>query len=90
MYNVGNNAGAGLYNGFSSWQGTLSNMAWSIANSINAAARAALRIKSPSKEMEEVGEYTGEGLEIGLENKQKGILKKAKQLAGSISGAFEE
>ena len=89
MQTAGSQAGQGLYNGLASWQGTLSNLAWSIANSINAAARAALQIRSPSKIMQEVGEYTGEGLEIGLEKSGKGILKTASDIIDTLTDTFD-
>ena len=89
MASVGNQAGQGLYNGLASWQGTLSSMAWSIANSINSAARRALAIRSPSRVMEEVGKFTGEGLEIGLEKSGKSILQTATGIIGSLTDTFD-
>lgn len=74
LRNIGSQAGSGLYYGLASWQASLTSLASSIANSINASARRALQIKSPSKKMQEVGEYTGEGLQIGLERSAPGIL----------------
>jgi hypothetical protein len=85
MAQIGNQAGQGLYNGLGAWQGSLSSLAWSIANSINAAARRALQIRSPSKIMQEVGEYTGEGLEIGLEESGKGILDTAEGIISTLT-----
>lgn len=74
MYQYGSWAGQGFYNGLSSWAYAISNQAWSIANSVNNAARSALRISSPSKVMEQLGEYTGEGFAIGLEKSTEGIF----------------
>lgn len=85
MYNVGDMAGSGLYSGLSSWADTLYSLAWSIANSINAAARSALRISSPSKVMEQVGQFTGEGLELGLEKAASGIYQTAHSIASDTA-----
>lgn len=86
LQSIGSQAGAGLYYGLSSWQGSLTNLANSIANSINAAARRALQIKSPSRVMMEVGRYTGEGLQIGLEKSADGIYATMNDITGTIAG----
>lgn len=74
MYQYGSWAGQGFYSGLDSWASAISNMAWSIANSVATAARAALRISSPSKVMEQLGEYTGEGFVLGVEKSTEGIF----------------
>ena len=89
LQSVGYNAGLGLYNGLSAWQGALSTLAWSIADSIRSAAQAALRIQSPSRVMEQIGEYTGEGLEKGIERSGKGAISAVEELAGSMTGALD-
>lgn len=88
MYVIGSQTGQGLYNGLASWQSALSNVAWSIADSINSAARRALQIKSPSKVMQQIGEYTGAGLEIGLEDSAGGILATASRISNSMAAAL--
>src|SRR5690606_21895663 len=45
--------------------------------------KTALRIASPSQAMIELGEFTGEGLEIGMDKSVKGILKQAQALANA-------
>lgn len=88
MYDVGYQAGSGLYSGLSAWSDSLYSLAWSIANSINAAARSALRISSPSKVMERIGQYTGEGLELGLERAASGIYQTAYDIASDTATAL--
>ncbi len=83
---VGYNAGAGLYNGLAGWEGTLSSLAWQIADQINSAARAALRIKSPSKVMEEVGRFTAEGLSVGIEKGTVDVVESTDNMMHAISG----
>ena len=89
MYSVGDMAGSGLYNGLSAWSGALSSLAWSIANSINAAARAALQIHSPSKVMQEVGLYTAEGLSIGLEDGTQEVMDSTDNMILGVIGASD-
>ena len=86
MYSVGDQAGSGLYSGLSAWSGALSSLAWGIANSINAAARAALQIHSPSKVMEEIGLYTAEGLSIGIEKGTDEVIDSTDDLILGIAG----
>ena len=88
LSSIGSQAGAGLYNGLASWQYSLSSLANSIANSINSAARRALQIRSPSKVMQEVGEYTGEGLYIGFESKEDRILKEVNSFTSDLIDAL--
>lgn len=84
LYAVGDNAGSGLYNGLAGWQSALSNLAWSIADDIRSAAQAALKIKSPSRVMQEIGMFTGEGLQEGLVRSEKGILNEVNNLASQM------
>ena len=90
MYEVGYMAGQGIYSGLSAWAGQLSSLAWSIASEINAAARAALRIKSPSKVMEEVGRYTAEGLAIGIQNGTDDVIDATVSMTGNVTASANE
>lgn len=89
LESAGYNAGQGLYNGLATWQYVLSDLAWSIANNINTAARAALQIQSPSRVMMEIGENVGAGLEKGIEKSGENAISAAEQLAGSMAGAMD-
>lgn len=89
LQSIGYQAGSGLYSGLSAWSGALSSLAWNIANSINSAARAALQIRSPSKVMEQIGRFTGEGLEEGLQKSQKGVLGTADSMIGDLIAALK-
>lgn len=88
MYSVGDQAGSGLYNGLAAWAGTLSSMAWNLAYSIQSAARAALQIRSPSRVMERIGMYTGEGLQEGLEESASGIYRTAEHIANATAASM--
>ncbi|MGF3182310.1 phage tail tape measure protein [Facklamia sp. P12934] len=80
---AGYNMGAGFYGGLSSMAGSIIGLARSIANSAAAAMRSALRIHSPSKVTEEIGEFTGEGQIVGMENKLKAVKQMATKLANA-------
>ena len=90
MYSVGSMAGQGLYNGLAAWQGALSSAAWSIANSINAAARSALQIKSPSKVMMEVGEYAVEGFTEGIRSGTGDVIEVADNMSWAFAGTASD
>ena len=81
---VGYNAGEGLYDGLAAWGGSLNQLARNIANAVSATLRNVLQIRSPSRVMEQIGMYTGEGLEIGLEKSAQGIYAAVNDIADNI------
>ena len=85
---VGYNAGEGLYDGLASWGGSLNQLARSIANAVSATLRKVLQIRSPSKVMEQIGMYTGEGIEVGLEKSAAGIYSAVDAIAGGITSGI--
>ena len=85
---VGYNAGEGLYDGLASWGGSLNQLARSIANSVSSTLRNVLQIRSPSKVMEQIGMYTGEGIEVGLEKSAAGIYSAVNAIAGGITSGI--
>lgn len=85
---VGYNAGEGLYDGLAAWGGSLNQLARSIANSVSATLRNVLQIRSPSKVMEQIGMYTGEGIEVGLEKSAAGIYSAVNAIAGGITNGI--
>lgn len=85
---VGYNAGEGLYDGLASWGGSLNQLARNIANAVSATLRNVLQIRSPSKVMEQIGMYTGEGIEVGLEKSAAGIYSAVNAIAGGITSGI--
>lgn len=79
-----NAAGSFLMQGFNrgiNTQGRVAiNSARRIANQVAATMRKALDIHSPSRVTEEIGEFTGEGLGIGLENMIRYVSRMAEKL----------
>ena len=81
---VGYNAGEGLYDGLAAWGGSLNQLARSIANSVTSTLRNVLQIRSPSRVMREIGEYTGEGLALGIEDSSDDAVNAAKAMATGV------
>lgn len=90
MYSAGSNAGAGLYYGLGSWGWSLSSLAWSMANNINSAARAALQIKSPSSVLRETMGFAGEGMYLGLADWEDQIVGEADTIAEGVNDAISQ
>ena len=81
---IGANIIKGLIKGIKSMAKAVSNAAKDIANGIGKKISNILKLGSPSKLTEEMGEFTGEGLAIGLKNsfsKVQGMAKKMGQMA---------
>ena len=83
FYAAGSNLAVGFANGISasSYRATLASRA--MANAAKNAAEQALDEHSPSKVMQQIGEYAGEGFAIGLE----GYISKSESLGASMASA---
>ncbi len=64
----GRNMMQGLVNGINSMKGAVMAAAQSVASAAASAVNSALQIHSPSRVMLQSGQYTGEGMAIGMEN----------------------
>lgn len=67
MYGAGMKAGEGLIAGLEKQQKSIEKAMMKIAKSMEKAIKKALKIKSPSKVMEQVGHYTAEGFAVGVD-----------------------
>lgn len=67
MYSAGSNAVAGLVNGIRSGIGAIGRAARDIGNSFVSGIKSVLKISSPSKVMIEVGAFTAQGFQKGIE-----------------------
>lgn len=81
LYNIGRDIINGLLRGIASMAGAVFRKAQEIASGITSRIKKALRIASPSKVMIELGEFTGEGLEVGLDRTVGDVMRKAQTLA---------
>ena len=80
---AGKNFGSGFGGGISSAIGSAVNAAKSLASSALAAIKNTLDIHSPSKETTKLGEFTGDGMPIGIRKKIKETRKASEELAES-------
>ena len=88
LYSCGVNIMHGLNNGLASMSGTIIATAQSIANSVKATINSALDIHSPSRVLEESGEFSGEGFANGLLNLVNKVKENAKTLANTAIEPF--
>ena len=90
FYDVGENAGYGLGDGMYNMQWYVSGAAGAMARAARAAAERELDINSPSKVFEQIGNYTGEGFEIGfvdsMKQAQKAVEKAVDGTIGAVNG----
>lgn len=75
MNAIGVNIGSGLRNGLSSQRGSIIATANSIANSVASTMRRALDIHSPSRVMKQIGVYTMEGYNVGMNAEYQQVKK---------------
>lgn len=80
----------GFANGINSKGAVAINNANRIANRVAATMRKALAIHSPSRVTEEIGEYTGEGLVLGLENMIRNVMRVSERLGLAATPNLEQ
>lgn len=88
LYSSGVNIMQGLNNGMQAMQGSIIATAQSIANSVKATVNAALDIHSPSRVLEDSGEFTTEGYANGLLNLIDLVKTNAKKVADTAIEPF--
>lgn len=71
MYKAGIKAAEGLVKGLTSKQKSIERQMMNIAKAMEKAIKKALKIKSPSRVMEEVGAFTAEGFAVGMEKNNR-------------------
>lgn len=81
LYNAGAQAMAGLQSGLNSRRGGVLATARGIANSVSRTIKKSLKVKSPSRVLMEIGEWTGKGLEVGLRNSIGRIERESERMA---------
>ena len=82
---AGYNAAAGFASGLASGAGAIYAQAQAIASTVRSTIQSALQIHSPSRVMMEMGQFTGEGLAVGIE-KMVGLVQRASEkLANGVT-----
>ena len=87
-YNAGANTGAGFIKGLSAIAPKVKQYAANLGKSAYMAMKQYLRIKSPSRLMMELGEYTGEGFAIGMQNTETNVEDSAQDLGKTASNSL--
>lgn len=85
MKSAGENAGKGFYDGLSSKRDSIVSLARSIASAVAQAIRDAMKIQSPSRVTRELGEFTGEGYRLGLEQSLSKAVTAARNIVGELN-----
>lgn len=87
---IGSNMVAGLKNGITgAWQG-LKNKVGSLCNDLATKAKDTLGIKSPSKVFAEIGQYLDEGMAVGIDKGENGLLRTVRNLAGNVTNTMSD
>lgn len=86
MLSFGKNIIQGLINGILGSIGNIGGAVKKIGSSLLGGVRKVFGINSPAKEMLYLGEYTGEGFVVGIEN----MAKRVGQAAATLNGAVVE
>ncbi|MGL5765162.1 MAG: phage tail tape measure protein [Sarcina sp.] len=84
MRAIGIQIGNGLANGIASSGARAVAQARSIANQVASTMRGALDIHSPSRVTTEIGEYTGEGLIVGLDNTRRSLMRVVSDMTSDL------
>ena len=78
----------GFIGGMERRRGDVISTAGSIANDASSTISNALQIGSPSKLLRKYGAWSIEGLEIGMESREKGIKRMAKRITDTMASIF--
>ncbi len=89
LYDIGRNIIEGLMNGLKNKWNDLKNLANQLGDSIQKGFKDALNIHSPSKVMMEIGDYTMQGLNLGMQKGQAPINTTSQQIANSIVSPYK-
>lgn len=78
---VGQNIMGGILSGMNGRKASLFATARSIASGVSGVIRSALKINSPSRVMMEIGEFTAQGMELGLRRGAEGLYETASMVS---------
>ncbi|HIW82645.1 MAG TPA: hypothetical protein H9742_14185 [Candidatus Acetatifactor stercoripullorum] len=81
---IGKDAMSGLYNGLASMESSLYTKTEEIAGNVAKTIRTTLDIHSPSRVMFELGEFTMEGFQLGMENLYGNMQKSVEEFGGTL------
>lgn len=88
MLDIGKNIVTGLWEGITGMMGWLGNRIKSFTNNVVQGFKDGMQIKSPSRKMMVLGEYTTEGFAVGMEDKIKAVKETIKDIVGVTTDGF--
>ena len=90
LFTVGTQMIQGLINGVRNMAGAVASAARGVVEGAINGAKALLGIHSPSRVFMEIGNFTGEGMAIGLDQMRNTVRKAAEKIADVATGAFDQ
>lgn len=87
LVQIGKDIISGLIKGIDSMANAVWEKVKSIADGVKDAITGALKIKSPSRVMMEIGGYVGEGLIVGMDDMIGKVAQSSARLAGAVTNA---
>lgn len=90
LYSSGVNMMQGLINGMDSMKSAVEAKAQEIASAAANAVNAALQVNSPSRLMVETGQYTGEGLALGMQNRTGDVQTAAQAMTQPVQDQSQQ
>ncbi|MER8030746.1 phage tail tape measure protein [Streptomyces bauhiniae] len=87
MYGAGIKAAQGLVKGLQKQEKAIQKQMVRIAKAMAHAIKAALRIKSPSRVFEEIGQYIPKGLAVGIDSSTREAVTSVRTMSGRVSAA---
>ncbi|CAH0185842.1 phage tail protein [Peribacillus simplex] len=81
LFSIGANIIKGLVSGIKSMAGSVVSAAKNVVGNAISAAKSLLKIHSPSRVFKGIGQYTGEGLVIGMNNMKSAVSKASSNMA---------
>lgn len=88
LYQAGVDVVTGLANGIRNAAGKAISAAKNIANQVSSTIKGALRIGSPSKLMRDYGQWTSEGLALGIEDRLRRVGEASARMANAAVPTF--
>jgi DNA repair exonuclease SbcCD ATPase subunit len=86
---MGKDTAQGIINGLYAKLQDLKSAGRTVANTVEDAYKVQMSIQSPSKEMEEAGEYTISGLIRGIENMRRALIDSVIGVSDIVSGSMD-
>ena len=88
LVKIGKSMIQGLINGIKSMGSSVVGAIGSVVKSAVSSAKKALGINSPSRVFRQIGDDTGEGLVLGLKDKETDVVKASKRLSNGVIGGY--